>query len=301
LTIEEKTVRANGLEFGYLEAGEGPAVLLLHGFPDNAWSWEHQLKALAEGGYRAIAPFMRGYAPTQVPSDAKHDFMTLGRDAVELASALSPDRACLAVGHDIGALQLQAAVAQSPQSFDRPVFVSVNHSATAGGVALVPRLAHRSFHLWLLAHPGLNEVVAAHEDMALIDYLWELWSPPGADYGEQLDRVKRTLSQEGALRSAVSVYPNFIPTESTGIPEEMLAPVDLPVMLMYGSDDVLPAALTEGEEQHHRGGFRREVIDGAVHWPHRENPAQVNSLLLEWFGAEDAPVPATGSAARAAS
>ena len=283
--IETRTAGANGLRFAYLTAGEGPLVLLMHGFPDNAWSWEHQFGPLVDAGYRVVAPFQRGYAPTEVPQDDRYDFTTLGRDLIALARELGDGEPCFAVGHDIGALQLQAAVGESPETFRRPVFIAVNHSATAGGVALVPHLAHRSFHIWLLAHEGINEPVAANDDMALIEYLWELWSPSGTDYSEHLARVKETLASEGSLKAAVSVYPNFVPTETTGITSAMTAPIEIPAMLVYGSDDVLPPALTEGEEKLHPGGFRREAIDGAVHWPHRERPDAVNEILLDWLGA----------------
>ena len=287
MSIRERTVQANGLDLAFLEMGVGRTVLLLHGFPDTPWSWEHQMPALSDAGYRVIAPFMRGYAPSEAPADGSYDFTTLGHDVVGLIQALDIDEPCYAVGHDIGALQLQAAVAGAPELFDRPVFVSVNHSATASGVVLIPRLAHRSFHLWLLAHEGLNEVVAGFDDMALIDYLWELWSPPDQDYAEHLARVRETLSCEGSLKAAVSVYPSFI---SPGITEAMRRPLDLPAMVLYGSEDVLPVTLTKGEEQHHTAGFRREVLEGALHWPHRERSERFNEVLLEWLGAAEAPV-----------
>lgn len=287
MSIEQKSVEANGLNLAYLEAGMGPAVLLLHGFPDSPWTWEHQMLPLAEAGYRVLAPFMRGLAPSEAPADGSYDFTTLGGDVIALIEALAIDTPCFAVGHDIGALQLQAAVAASPTLFDRPVFVSVNHSATASGVALIPRLAHRSFHLWLLAHEGLNEVVAGYDDMALVDYLWDLWSPPGQNNSEHLGRIRAMYSTGDSLKAAVSVYPSFI---SPGITDAMKRPLDLPTLVIYGSDDVLPVELTRGEERHHTAGFRREVVEGAIHWPHRERPERFNEIILQWFGAEVAPV-----------
>jgi pimeloyl-ACP methyl ester carboxylesterase len=69
VTVGEARITANGLDFAYLEAGSGPLALCLHGFPDTAWGWEPLLGALADAGYHAVAPFMRGYAPTAVPAD----------------------------------------------------------------------------------------------------------------------------------------------------------------------------------------------------------------------------------------
>jgi len=68
-SVQEGRIRANGIEFAYLTAGQGPLALCLHGFPDSAWTWGEFLPALAEAGYRAVAPWMRGYAPTDIPSD----------------------------------------------------------------------------------------------------------------------------------------------------------------------------------------------------------------------------------------
>ena len=73
-------IRANGLEFAYLEEGDGPLVLLLHGFPDSARSWSHQMRALAAADYRAVAPYLRGYPPSEIPRDGFYDKGTLVAD-----------------------------------------------------------------------------------------------------------------------------------------------------------------------------------------------------------------------------
>jgi|GEM_PF-3747368 len=85
---ELKYVQANGLRFAYFEEGTGPLVLLLHGFPDTAHAWDQVRPALAAAGFRAVSPFTRGYAPTEVPRDEAFDADTLGRDALALIEAL---------------------------------------------------------------------------------------------------------------------------------------------------------------------------------------------------------------------
>ena len=89
--IREGAVRANGISFATLEAGDGPLVLLLHGFPDNAWTWEYQLLALAREGYRAVAPFLRGYPPSDVPPEP-FDTEDLASDVRALVGALANGR-----------------------------------------------------------------------------------------------------------------------------------------------------------------------------------------------------------------
>ena len=86
------TVHANGVDFSYLSRGEGPLALCMHGFPDSPWTYRHLLPLLAEAGYRAVAPFMRGFAPTAVPPDMRYDLRTIGDDFNALHAALGGDR-----------------------------------------------------------------------------------------------------------------------------------------------------------------------------------------------------------------
>ena len=96
------SVRANGLDFHFLEMGEGPLALCLHGFPDHAYSFRHLLPDLADAGFRAVAPFMRGYAPTEAPKDGCYQSVLLAKDVLALITALGSQRAYL-VGNDWGA------------------------------------------------------------------------------------------------------------------------------------------------------------------------------------------------------
>ena len=92
---------ANGVEFAFLSAGEsGPLALCLHGFPDTAHTWRHLLPALAGAGFRSVAPFMRGYAPTSVPPDGRYQTGALALDANALHDALGGDDAAVIIGHD---------------------------------------------------------------------------------------------------------------------------------------------------------------------------------------------------------
>src|ERR1700722_16470408 len=93
-------VRANGLRFHYLEMGQGPLALCLHGFPDSPWTYRYLLPELAKAGYRAVAPFMRGYAPTEVPPDGHYRTGDLGKDVVPLHGALGGDAHAVLIAHD---------------------------------------------------------------------------------------------------------------------------------------------------------------------------------------------------------
>src|SRR5690606_10596075 len=119
-------VQANGLRFATLEAGDGPLALCLHGFPDTARSFRHQLPALAAAGFRAVAPWMRGYAPSAVPADGPYQSAALAQDAAALIEALGYDEAVL-IGHDWGAVAAHGAAILAPQRVRRLVTIAVPH------------------------------------------------------------------------------------------------------------------------------------------------------------------------------
>src|SRR5437660_10618025 len=105
--MDEGRITANGVDFAYLAEGadrDGPLALCLHGFPDTAWGWRYLLPELAAAGYRAVAPFLRGYAPTSVPADGRYQVGALASDAIALHDALGGDERAVLIGHDWGAM-----------------------------------------------------------------------------------------------------------------------------------------------------------------------------------------------------
>jgi len=113
--VRAGAARANGLEFGLLEAGgPGPLALCLHGFPDTAHTWARLLPVLARAGFHAVAPFMRGYAPTTVPADGAFHLGALTADVVALHEVLGGSDDAVLIGHDWGAEAAYAAAAFAP-------------------------------------------------------------------------------------------------------------------------------------------------------------------------------------------
>src|SRR5688572_10819306 len=126
-SADYRTVEANGIRFAYVEEGSGPLVLLLHGFPDTAHTWDHLRPRIAARGYRVVSPFMRGYGPTEVPlRDA--DGETLARDALALIEALG-ERDAILVGHDWGATTVYGAASIAPERVRRLFAVAIPHPA----------------------------------------------------------------------------------------------------------------------------------------------------------------------------
>jgi pimeloyl-ACP methyl ester carboxylesterase len=300
--IRRGGVAANGIEFAFLEAGEGPLVLLLHGFPDDAWTWVAQMQALAGGGYRAVAPFMRGYPPTQLPPGGRYDAEALASDVAGLVRSLGEDSAYV-VGNDWGGIATYAAMALHPDAIRRAVLVSVGHPATFPVTVLHPRQVHHIFHFWFFQLGELASAAVRADDMAFVDYLWEYWSPPGHDDREHVERVKReTLAPEGRLEAALGYYPALLnlPTTHPETAERMQGTMSVPTLTIFGDADP-PRELSEGEHVHFSAGYRFELIERAGHFVHRERPEEVNRLLLDWFrsGDQEEAAPAGETAAGA--
>ena len=152
-----KFVEANGLRFAYLEWGGGPLVLAIHGFPDTPHTWSVIGPALAAQGYRVVAPFLRGYAPSGLPA---RDTTTkiLGEDTVALITALGEPRAHL-LGHDWGAEAVYAAAGLAPERIITLTAVGIPHRAA---VLPTPKLGWALRHFLTLTLPGAEKRFVAH-------------------------------------------------------------------------------------------------------------------------------------------
>jgi len=197
--VDEIRVRANGMDVSCIAAGDGPLVLCLHGFPDSARSWQGVVVALADAGYRAVAPSMRGYAPTGPSPDGCYQTADLARDANALHEALGGGPA-MVVGHDWGAPAAYGAAILEPERWRAVVGMSVPPWG-AMGRALLGNLdqVQRSWYMFLFQHP-LAEHLVSSGDFAFIERLWRQWSP-GLDAGPAVDDAGCGRCVEGRAQS----------------------------------------------------------------------------------------------------
>ena len=282
-------IHANGLKFAYLEQGEGPLVILLHGFPDTAHTWSHQMHALAAAGYRAVAPFLRGYSPTEIPMDGYYDKATLASDIGALIEALGGGAPVHLVGQDWGAIITYAVLAAYPERVGRAVVMAVPHPAEVAKSLLLPKHVQRSFHWWFFQLPDLPEIALAENNFAFIDYLWNYWTSPGFSDAAHIAEVKLTLKQPGALAATLGYYRAMFDAKKMDPQRELLRramarTITVPTLALCGAED-LRAELMTDQAQYFSGEYRYEQVAGAGHFLHREQPAQVTRLLLEWLGA----------------
>ena len=143
-----KYVQANGLRFAYLEQGSGPLVIFMHGFPDNAWSYRKQMQVFADAGYRAVSPFLRGYAPTEIPADGIFDPIALGKDLEALIVALSDDGQACVVGMDWGGTSTFQALATAPSAIKAAVVMNTAHPIGILSNRKDPEFIRSIFHVF---------------------------------------------------------------------------------------------------------------------------------------------------------
>jgi len=289
--IEEGTTTAGGLEFGYLTAGDGPLALCLHGFPDTAWSWRHLLPALADAGYRAVAPFMRGYAPTAIPASPIYQTGALATDAVALHEALDGDGDAVVIGHDWGAPAAYGAAVLAPERWRRVVGAAVPPGGALGKGFVSYDQLQRSWYMFFFQHP-LSDIVVPMDDLAFIERLWRDWSP-GHEPGDDVDHVRAALGTTENLAAALGYYRATLgdgprdPTLDAAQAATGAMPTQ-PLLYLHGRNDgCVGLDVAEGARAEITvPGSRMEVVDEAGHFLQVEQPGRVNSLILE-FLAED--------------
>jgi pimeloyl-ACP methyl ester carboxylesterase len=287
--LRDGRVRANGVDFAYLEVGEGPLALCLHGFPDSAPTWRHLLPLLARAGFRAVAPYTRGYAPTGLAPDGAYQLGALVADAVALHEALGGDERAVLIGHDWGAEAAYGAAALAPERWRRLVTLAVPPLALDELLFGDYDQLRRFFYLFFFKIPHADAVVAA-DDMAFLDRLWADWSP-GYDATEELRNVKRCLRQPAHLAAALGYYRADEPGLYAGGAADPFAAEHAavlhtppqPTLYLHGTrDGCVDVALVTDAPEHLAPGSRMEVVEEAGHFLHLEQPQSVNERILAW-------------------
>jgi pimeloyl-ACP methyl ester carboxylesterase len=290
MALTRGRVDANGVRFHYLEAGRGPLVLCLHGFPDNAHTYDTLLPALGDAGLRGVAPFMRGYAPTSPAPDGRYQSVLLAQDALALIGALGGERAFL-VGHDWGASAAYGAAALGPERITRLVTIGAAHPAAFRGPLATSYARHKGiWHAYFFQLPFAEQVVAA-DDFAFIEEWWRDASPE-YDPAPIIERVKRTFREPGVVTAALGYYRHsFNPANRDPALQPLqerasTSPIAVPTLALHGDRD-RPGRLQafEGMDDLFVNGLEKVVIPGTGHFVHVERPSDVNRRIVEFLRA----------------
>ncbi len=281
-------IEANGIDF-YLDAAgpdDGPLVILLHGFPEIAYGWRHQILALADAGFRVVAPDQRGYGLTSKPRGvAAYRLDVLARDVIALADALGARRFSL-VGHDWGGIVAWRVASDFAERVERLAIINAPNL----DVALAHMLSHpgqmlKSFYVALFQLPFVPELTLRSADFALLAGALRASSRAGTFGPEEIEVYKAAWSEPGALTSMLDWY-RALP----GLPRRAPKRIVAPTQIVWGDrDTALDASLAEDCLALCDDG-RVDHIADATHWVHHERPDDVNRLLLSFLRTSTASV-----------
>ncbi|HEY2631770.1 MAG TPA: alpha/beta hydrolase [Solirubrobacteraceae bacterium] len=281
----------DGVRLHYVEAGEGPLVVLLHGFPEFWYSWRHQIPALAEAGYRVVAPDMRGYNLSSRPQAWRsYETGLLANDIAALIRSFGEQDAYLA-GHDWGAAVAYAVAMGHPDVVRRLAILNVPHPARMLEGFRTAKQLRKSWYMFFFQIPKLPEYLIGREDFSFAKRSLRSDSKE-AFTDEDLERYVEAWSQPGALTGMINYYRAAL-RRSPGKAVKGLAPVKAKTLVIWGMRDRhLGSELAEPAPEW-VPDVRMERIPDATHWVQHDAPQRVNELLAEFFVAEQATPVAT--------
>lgn len=278
----ETTRTVNGVVLHVVEAGRpgDPLVILLHGFPEFWWAWRHQITPLAEAGYHVVVPDQRGYNLSERPQGiAAYHLDTLADDVESLADAFGADRFDL-VGHDWGAVIAWWVAARYPQRLRRVVVMDGPHPDVLGRQALKhPSQALKSSYALFFQLPWVPEATLGALDFAGLKASMQGSAKPGAFEPGALDRYVEAWRPEGALTAMLNYYRALRLRDAPEAPTRITPPM----LILWASDDqFLERHVAEaGLALCDRGVL--EIVDGASHWLHLEQPDRINARVIAWL------------------
>ena len=272
-----RTATDDGQTFVFAEAGEGPFVVLLHGFPDTPHGWERIATGIAEAGYRAVRPWLRGYRPETIVEGRPYDPVTIGSDPIRLLGALG-ERAAILVGHDWGASMVYAAATMHPDRVRAIVPIAIPHPSL---LPRDPRTLWAARHFLSLRMPWAERSVR-RGDFAYLDTLYRRWAPNwgGPERERALADVKRAFADERSLSGALAYYRALPPKP----PAPLTRPPTVRSLVVGGTTDIVDADLIRRTPPLLGPGSDSLIVEGAGHWPHREGEDEFLARLVEFLG-----------------
>ncbi|MFI5624756.1 alpha/beta fold hydrolase [Nocardioides sp. NPDC051685] len=282
--VRHRTVQAGGLEVPILEAGSGPLVLCLHGFPDHAVSWTGLLDRLAQEGYWAVAPAQRGYWPGGAAPDGSYRAFSTGQDTLTLIEALGREQADL-IGHDFGAVAAYAAASLDPTRVRKLVGMAVPYGPQLRTAFVTNGDQQRRSWYMFFFQTAMAEAAVALDDFAFIDRLWQEWSPGYELPDAERAALKETLRAPGVLTEILGYYRQLFtpPADEAALALQARSrrAITVPSLYLHGADDnCMSVELSDGMDDVFTNGLERIVVPGAGHFLHLEQPKTVADHIL---------------------
>jgi pimeloyl-ACP methyl ester carboxylesterase len=275
--MDFRTIAHEGRSYVLSQSGEGPDIVLQHGFPDTPYSWAKIETALVGAGWRVTVPWLRGYRPETIVPGRGYDAEMLGRDLLGVLDAIGAERAVL-FGHDWGALETYVAAALAPERVRAIVTSDIPHPSV---LERSPRALWRVRHFIALKMPWAAWS-AKRNDFAYLDRLYRRWSPDwsGPERDETLRGAKDALSSPETLNGAIDYYRDLA-LGGSAVAERVPT---VPGLIIGGEHSIGDPGLYARTAELLPAPSRALVVAGTGHWPHRENEGLVVPEVLRFLG-----------------
>ncbi|MGW2107909.1 alpha/beta fold hydrolase [Streptomyces sp. NPDC001948] len=285
-----RDVAANGARFHIAELGEGPLVLLLHGFPQFWWTWRHQLTALADAGFRAVAMDLRGVGGSD-RTPRGYDPANLALDITGVIRSLGEPDAAL-VGHDMGGYLAWTAAVMRPKLVRRLVVSSMPHPRRWRSSMLSDFAQSRAgSYVWGFQRPWVPERQLVADDAALVGRLIHEWAGPRTpDFPDDatVDVYRRAMCIPSTAHCSIEPYRWMVRSlarpDGIQFNRRMKLPVRVPTLHLHGSlDPAIRTRSAAGSGEYVEAPYRWRLFDGLGHFPHEEDPAGFSAELISWL------------------
>lgn len=277
----------NGLRYHYKVAGpaEGKLVLLLHGFPEFWYGWRHQIEALANAGFRVVAPDQRGYNKTEKPHGLRHyDLDVLAEDITLLMDRLGAEKVFL-VGHDWGAAVAWHVAAVYPERVKRLVILNVPHPRVMVKNIRKNRAQRRkSWYIFFFQLPLIPELMLRLGNHRGAVRMLTASGKPGTFSSEDLEHYREAWSQPRAWTGMINWYRALRRRLRSFGPAVRIKP---PTLIIWGEQDAALESRMAAESLALCEDGRLELVPDATHWVQHDAAGQVNDWLVEFFGQEE--------------
>jgi pimeloyl-ACP methyl ester carboxylesterase len=282
IELREGYAEVDDQSLHYVEAGEGPLVILLHGFPEFWFGWRSQIAPLAASGYRVVAADTRGYNLSSKPEDFKaYGVDELADDIQGLIRELGADSAHI-VGHDWGGTIAWTLAMNHPEVVERLAILNAAHPRRLSEGLKNPNQLRKSWYFFFFATPGLPEEVVHLRDWHFFRHFLHEANPPYTE--QEFERYVEAWSQPGAAAGMINYYRASV-RQSQKEALAKLRPLSAPTLVIWGEgDSYLGADLAEPDKDDVPNLDRVERLPDASHWVHHDEADRVNKLLTDFFG-----------------
>ena len=284
--LEFRVLHINGIALHVVFAGSasGKPLLFLHGFPEFWFAWRLQIDHFVASGYRVIIPDQRGYNLSDKPAGiASYSIDLLAKDVVGVLDAVTDSKAFV-VGHDWGAGVSWYLAARYSERVSRAAMLSVPHPRIfVKNLITNPVQLRRSWYLFLFQLPWLPEFVLRRRDWALLVRVLRDTSPRGVFSDRDLEQYKESWARKGALTAMLNWYRAALLRPSKLALDPEASRVKVPTLLIWGKNDQFAGEGMARESLQHCDDGHLEMFETATHWVQHEEPAQVNTLLSQFF------------------